>query len=478
MSKRSKNRLLKVAALALLALILASFAYVVAPQSTPMFHGVGILKTADSFAAVNDTVTYRIMVYNPSSFNLLNTNVTDNLLKFNATIPFMAAGNTTGVTYTLNRTVLASDPDPLINTVSVKAIDSDGVVSTASTQAKTAIVKRLLEVNKTGPSFAHEGDTIRYTITAKNIGTSLLSNVTLKDETLGFGWKGDLAASEVNVFNLTYVVPENAEDPLTNKVTAFAKQNQTTIYGEGTWTVDILHPKIDVEKTVTPCEVFVGENVTYKIVTTNTGDADLFNLTIIDSMFNQTPASLIPKKLEPGESVVWQFNATINRYTENKVKATAVDILGMKVTDRDKAIVKVKPRFCPKSMGYWKNHPEEWPVKNITVGNMTYTKEEALSILNSANAKDATNMLTAQLIVAKLNRISGASPYFRYCEKSFNIDDIISRADAFLTEHPYGSNPQGEDRQKALWLKDILDAYNNSGEWHEDHEWNEHNDCD
>jgi hypothetical protein len=87
-------------------------------------------------------------------------------------------------------------------------------------------------------------------------------------------------------------------------------------------------------------------------------------------------------------------------------------------------------------------------------------------------------MLSAQLIVAKLNRISGASSYFRYCEKSFNIDDIISRADAFLVKHPYGSNPQGEDRQKALGLKDILDAYNNSGEWHEDHEWNEHNDCD
>lgn len=78
-----------------------------------------------------------------------------------------------------------------------------------------------------------------------------------------------------------------------------------------------------------------------------------------------------------------------------------------------------------------------------------------------ANAKDATRMLAAQLIAAKLNRLSGASPCFYYCEKQVNIDDVISNADAFLTEHPIGSNPQGEDRQTALRLKDILDAYNN-----------------
>jgi hypothetical protein len=86
---------------------------------------------------------------------------------------------------------------------------------------------------------------------------------------------------------------------------------------------------------------------------------------------------------------------------------------------------------------------------------------EALQILKEANAKDATKMLAAQLIATKLNRLSGASPCFYYCGKQINIDDIISDADTFLTNHPIGSNPQGEDRQTALRLKDILDAYNN-----------------
>ena len=64
-----------------------------------------------------------------------NINVTDVLLGFDVTIPFIAKGNITGVTYTLNRTVLDSDPNPLVNEVAVEALDSEGIYSTASTQA-------------------------------------------------------------------------------------------------------------------------------------------------------------------------------------------------------------------------------------------------------------------------------------------------------------------------------------------------------
>ncbi|MEM2439664.1 MAG: hypothetical protein QW493_00395, partial [Candidatus Bathyarchaeia archaeon] len=121
---------------------------------------------------------------------------------------------------------------------------------------------------------------------------------------------------------------------------------------------------------------------------------------------------------------------------------------------------KILCRWLTHSIGYWKNHPEKWPTDEIEIGNITYTKEEALQILWGANARDATRMLAAQLIAAKLNRLSGASPCFYYCGKQVNIDDVIFDADAFLTENPIGSNPQGEDRQTALILKDILDAYN------------------
>lgn len=71
-------------------------------------------------------------------------------------------------------------------------------------------------------------------------------------------------------------------------------------------------------------------------------------------------------------------------------------------------------------------------------------------------------MLAAQLIAAKLNRLSGTCPNLRCCDKSVDIDEVIEDTDEFLMEYPIGSGPQDEERQNALQLKDLLDAYNNS----------------
>ncbi len=454
--RKMKKPALLIAAL----LITASLFYVSAPQAEQGSHGIGLLKSADPYAEVGDTVTYYIKVYNPSDFDLHNINVTDNMLAFNATIPFMAEGNQTGVTYTLDRTVLGTDPNPLVNTAMVEAVDSEGIRSTASTQATTTIIERLIDIEKTGPNHAHEGDTIKYTITVTNLANATLYNATVSDQLVGFGWKGDLNEGETNTFNVTYVIQEGAPDPMTNTAIAQAKLNETMIYAEATWTVDILHPKINVEKSVHPHEILRNENVTYTIITTNIGDAELFNITLIDSIFGLPPNGTIPSSLMPGESFTWMFNATITDCTINVAKVTAVDALGMKVRDCDKAVVKVKT-ICPRSMGYWKNHPEAWPVEEIEIGNVTYTKEEALAVLWGANAKDATRMLAAQLIAAKLNRQAGVSACFYYNHRLVNIDDVITKADSFLVNHPVGSDPRGEDRETALWLKDIFDAYNN-----------------
>ncbi|NIR87663.1 hypothetical protein GWO13_08940 [Candidatus Bathyarchaeota archaeon] len=72
-----------------LALVAISFAYVFAGELQSSFHGVGVLKSADRFASVGDLVTYEIRVYNPSDYDLRNINVTDTMLGFNDTIPFM-----------------------------------------------------------------------------------------------------------------------------------------------------------------------------------------------------------------------------------------------------------------------------------------------------------------------------------------------------------------------------------------------------
>jgi len=336
-----KHPYLKIATLIVL-MALAPLGYAIANQPVTANHGVGVLKSASPSAFVGENVTYQIIVNNPSDFDLHNINVTDQLLGFRDTIPFMEKNNLTGVTYTLNRTVICSDPNPLVNTVNVEAIDSEGAYSTASAQAITT-VKYWIQINKTGPYFAHEGEPIKYSIVVKNLADSPMANVTVRDELVGFSWRGDLSVGESNEFNLTYVVPLNAADPLINKVTAIANVNDTIICAQKTWSVDILKPKIEVEKTVVPKKVYPNENVTYTITVTNTGDAVLYNISLSDSVYGPAPAEIIPSSLSPGDSFAWSFNATINEKTINIANATAFDILGMKVYDLDEACVYVKP---------------------------------------------------------------------------------------------------------------------------------------
>ena len=342
-------------------LIGASLAYVFATQLQPPSHGIGLLKSSDSFAYIGDFVKYQIQVYNPSEHDLYNINVTDAMLGLNDTIPFLEARNMTGMVYTFQREVLDTDVNPLVNEVFAEAVDSSGAYSSSSTQAVTVIAERTLTIEKTGPEYARKGKTIKYSITVNNTGENDLSDVVVEDELLGFSWQGDLNTGEINVFNLTYKIPCSIEGNLTNTATVWAQLNETTFYAEAAWTTKILHPCI-----------------------------------------------------------------------------------------------------YPHSKGYWKNHVEAWPVDWIEIGDVNYTKEEAIDILEGANAKDATRMLAAQLIAAKLNRLSGACPNFYHCDESLNIDEVIEDADEFLEEYPLGSDPQDENRQNALELKDWLDAYNNS----------------
>ena len=448
-----------------LVLIISPLIYVsVANQLENGSHGVGLLKSADSFAYIGDNVTYSIQVYNPSDYDLYNLNVTDTMLEFEDTIPYIAANNITGVTYTMQRTVQNTDPNPLVNTVSVEVIDNEGVRSTATTQATTVISERWLNITKTGPEHAHIGDQIKYSITIENVAEAAISNVTVMDETLGFSWNGDLSPSEKNMFNITYIIPFNASDPLVNTVTASAEINQTTLFAEEECSVDILHPKLAVNKTVEPQETYAGDNVTFTIEVKNIGDTMLYNLTLNDSVYGAAPPELIPLTLSPQESFTWSFNATVTSCSFNKATATALDILGKQVTACDKVYFNVKPRTCPRSMGYWKNHPEEWPVEEVKICNVSYPKRQAIQILKGANSKDATNMLTVQLIIVKLNRRCGVSPEFKYQDQTLNVDQVINNAENFLCTHPFGSNPRGNARQDALHTKNMLDAFNNNGD--------------
>ena len=63
---------------------------------------------------------------------------------------------------------------------------------------------------------------------------------------------------------------------------------------------------------------------------------------------------------------------------------------------------------CTFTQGYWKNHPEAWPVGSLTLGNNTYTAAQLLQILQTPAGGNGLLILAHQLIAAKLNIADGA----------------------------------------------------------------------
>src|SRR5262249_17469736 len=63
---------------------------------------------------------------------------------------------------------------------------------------------------------------------------------------------------------------------------------------------------------------------------------------------------------------------------------------------------------CVFSQGYWKNHPDVWPVNQLQLGNVTYTKEQLLAILHQPVQGNGLVQLAYQEIAAKLNIANGA----------------------------------------------------------------------
>jgi hypothetical protein len=108
---------------------------------------------------------------------------------------------------------------------------------------------------------------------------------------------------------------------------------------------------------------------------------------------------------------------------------------------------------CTLTQGFWKNHEDAWPVEELLLGNVTYTKAEVLEILGTPPRGDATYILVHQLIAAKLNVAAGADPAA--------VETGLADADAWLAEHPLGSKPRRGDRQAGLDLATQLDDYNN-----------------
>jgi len=109
---------------------------------------------------------------------------------------------------------------------------------------------------------------------------------------------------------------------------------------------------------------------------------------------------------------------------------------------------------CLFTQGYWKNHASEWPVITLTLGTVSYTQAELLSILNTPAQGNGLIFLAHQLIATKLNLAAGAN--------GSAIAATVAAADALiggLVVPPVGAGYLAPS--SASGLTNTMDDYNN-----------------
>lgn len=154
------------------------------------------------------------------------------------------------------------------------------------------MVNANLSISKTGPAFAHVGQTITYSITVGNPGNTPLHDAVVSDLAIGFVGTvpGDLASNATYTFTPTYTIKGDDSDPFVNTASVSAKDLLDRAVGPviADHTVDIIHPAISLSKTPSVSEILKNGTVTYTLVVTNTGDTPLHGVDVDDITFNRT----------------------------------------------------------------------------------------------------------------------------------------------------------------------------------------------
>ena len=203
-----------------------------------------------------------------------------------------------------------------------------------------------------------------------------------------------------------------------------------------------------------------GEPIYFDAVITNTGDQNLY----IDICTDNPPAQidnsfpmLTPIPMGGSVTITGHYDPTTNPSTD------VITCIGHGGVTPGTLTVSSNPaecgyttyEGCTRTPGYWKNHPDAWPVESITIGGIPYTKAEAISWMDKPVKGDKTLTMFKALVAAKLNMLSGAD--------TSCIITTIGAADAWMAAHPVGSvvEASSEAWKSGECLYGMLDAYNN-----------------
>jgi uncharacterized repeat protein (TIGR01451 family) len=208
-----------------------------------------------------------------------------------------------------------------------------------------------IDIQKDGPGLAHVGDTVTYSFTVQLTQDETLSNVTVTDPNCNEGapiyLSGDdgdsvLEPGEVWSYTCVHLATAGDPDPLPNTATVqgTAADGRTATDSDD-HSVDLIHPAIQIVKTVDPKSGNPGDTVTYTYVVTNMGDTTLSDISVDDDVIGHIGDIA---QLAPGASVTLTKNFVLpsgDPEVTNVGTATGTDSLGEQVSDDDDAFVTI-----------------------------------------------------------------------------------------------------------------------------------------
>ncbi len=310
--------------------------------------GIDVTKSCPETVPAGSDIEYTITVENTGNEALEGVTVTDTLLgditgEFDVDFanPFPVGGFATAVvTYSPG-----ADEDTVLNTVTATGTGADSGVEASDEASCTTDVENpnpAISVEKSCIELAHVGDTVTYTITVTNTGDEDLDGVTVTDTILGdlstfFADELAVDASESHEFD--YVVLESDPDPLVNEVTVSGAgaESDVAVDDLANCSTDLIHPGIEIVKTVDDDTVPIGTTVTFTYVVTNTGDTTLYDISVDDDILGHIGDIEV---LEPGQSVTLTADFVVgDEPVINVGTAEGEDILGRSVSATDNAVV-------------------------------------------------------------------------------------------------------------------------------------------
>ena len=331
-------------------------------------------KTGDATSKVGDSVDYSIVVTNTSSADSPNCvgTVTDAMLGISQAINLAPGASTT---INASRTVVAGDPDPLINTASVTCspVGFPNVL-TDSDSHSVNLFQPSITFDKTGDALSKVGDPVSYTITLNNTSSADSPNLscTITDVMLGISKSVNLAAGATDTTTASYTVLPTDTDPLLNtaSVSCTVDGFPNTLTGSDGHSVNLFQPAVSVVKTG-PATASVGDTVTYHFVITNTGSSDSPSLvldsvtdTVIGDLTAIAAANGCTTLTTPGGSCAFDANYTIPAGSPDPlvnvvtVHYHPADFPNDITASDDHSLDILAGEGC--TPGFWKNHTEVW----------------------------------------------------------------------------------------------------------------------